>query len=82
MVQIIDYETKNISKNETKETILREQLYKKLILDKLEFNKGMLVENLVAQMFKANGHNLYFFSTSHKEAENLWKLTFYCRKNL
>ncbi len=69
-----------ISATFDKETILREQLYKKLILDKLEFNKGMLVENLVAQMFKANGHNLYFFSTSHKEAENRMEIDFLLSK--
>lgn len=34
--------------------------------DKLELNKGMLVENIVAQMLRAAGHNLYFFSSYSK----------------
>ena len=40
--------------------IAREQLYRKLMLNKLEINKGMLVENLVAQMLRVSGHKLYF----------------------
>ena len=38
------------------------ELYQKLMFDKLEVNEGMLVENIVAQMLKAAGHKLYFFS--------------------
>ena len=63
-----------------KESIEREQLYKKLILDKLEFNKGMLIENLVAQMFKANEHSLFFFSSSDKVAENRMEIDFLLAK--
>lgn len=43
-----------------------EELYRKLMKDKLEINKGMLVENIVAQMLRAAGHKLYFFSTYSK----------------
>ena len=48
-------------------TIENEQLYQKLLLDRLEVNKGMFVENIVAQMFKAAGHKLYFYSSYSKE---------------
>ena len=44
------------------EAIIKESLYKKILFDKLEINKGMLVENIVAQMLKANGHILFFYS--------------------
>ncbi len=44
--------------------IVTEDLYKKLMFGKLEVNAGMLVENIVAQMLKAAGHRLYFFSKS------------------
>lgn len=44
--------------------IVNEDLYKRLLLDKLEVNAGMLVENIVAQMLHASGHRLYFFSKS------------------
>ena len=43
------------------EAIIKESLYKKILFDKLEINKGMLVENIVAQMLKANGHKLFFY---------------------
>lgn len=44
--------------------IVSEELYLKLMFDKLEVNGGMLVENIVAQMLRASGHKLYFFSKS------------------
>ena len=47
--------------------IVSEALYKKLLFDKLEVNKGMLVENIVAQMLTASGHKLYFYSNSSRE---------------
>jgi hypothetical protein len=46
--------------------IMGEELYQKLILDKLEVNEGMLIENIVAQMLVANGHKLFFFSNYSK----------------
>ena len=42
--------------------IVATELYQKLMFGKLEVNEGMLVENIVAQMLKAAGHRLYFFS--------------------
>ena len=47
--------------------IKAEELYRKLMHDKLEVNKGMLVENLVAQMLRSAGHKLYFFSSYNKK---------------
>lgn len=38
------------------------ELYKSVLLDKIEINEGMLMKNIVAQMLRANGHNLYFYS--------------------
>lgn len=46
--------------------IVSEAIYKKLLFDKLEINRGMLVENIVAQMLTASGHKLYFFSNSSR----------------
>lgn len=42
--------------------IVSEEIYKKLLFDKLEVNRGMLIENIVAQMLVTSGHKLYFFS--------------------
>lgn len=47
--------------------IVTEEIYKKILFDKLEFNEGMLVENMVAQMLVASGHKLYFYSNSSRE---------------
>ncbi len=44
--------------------VLAEQIHKRLLFDSLELNKGMLVENVVAQMLATSGYELYFFSTS------------------
>lgn len=38
------------------------ELYKSVLLDKISINEGMLMENIVAQIFKTNGHNLFFYS--------------------
>ena len=42
--------------------IVSEELYQKLLFGKLEVNEGMLVENIIAQMLRAAGHKLYFYS--------------------
>jgi len=46
--------------------LVTEEIYKKLLFDKLEVNKGMLIENIVAQMLVASGHKLYFYSNSSR----------------
>ncbi len=48
-------------------SIVSEKLYRQLLFDKLEVNKGMLVENIVAQMLVASGHKLYFYANSSRE---------------
>lgn len=47
--------------------IVTEEIYQKLLFDKLEVNKGMIVENIVAQMLVTSGHKLYFYSNSSRE---------------
>ena len=47
--------------------IVSEEIYKKLLFDKLEVNKGMIIENIVAQMLVASGHKLYFYSNSSRD---------------
>ena len=61
--------------------IVKEELYKKLMFDKLEFNEGMLMENVVAQMLRAAGHKLYFFSNYSKDdAEERMEIDFLISK--
>lgn len=40
------------------------ELYRAILFDKLDVNEGMIMENIVAQMLRANGHKLYFYSRS------------------
>ena len=42
--------------------IVNDELYKQLLNDKLSINKGMLFENLIAQMLTARGYDLYFYT--------------------
>ena len=42
---------------------LDNKLYKALLEDKLNINEGMITENVVAQILKTNGHELFFYST-------------------
>ena len=46
--------------------ITNKDIYKKVIIDRLSLNNGMIFENAVAQALVASGHNLYF----HKFKEN------------
>lgn len=59
-----------------------QDVYRKIILGKLEMNYGMLTENLVAQMLRASGKKLYYFSSNDREnsAETM-EVDFLVRKN-
>ena len=58
-----------------------EQIYKKILLDKLEVNMGMVMENVVAQMLRAAGHRLYFYSNpSRDDAESRMEIDFLTAK--
>lgn len=62
--------------------IVSEEIYKKLLFDKLEVNKGMIVENIVAQMLVASGHKLYFYSnTSRTDASSRMEIDFLIAKS-
>ncbi len=47
--------------------IVDEEIYKKLLFNKLEVDQGMLTENIVAQMLRASGHKLYFYSSPSRD---------------
>lgn len=46
-----------------------EDLYKALVIDNLGINQGMIIENIVAQMLRASGHDLYFHEYLYKAEE-------------
>lgn len=51
--------------------IVSEEIYKKLLFDKLEVNKGMIMENIVAQMLVASGYKLYFYNNPSRDDASL-----------
>lgn len=62
--------------------IVSEEIYKKLLFDKLSINSGMLMENIVAQMLVSAGHKLYFFSKSSREnSEDRMEIDFLIAKS-
>lgn len=59
-----------------------EEIYKKLLFDKLEINKGMIIENVVAQMLASTGHKLYFYSNpTMKDATSRMEIDFLISKS-
>lgn len=63
--------------------IVTNEIYQKLMFDKLEIDEGMLVENIVAQMLKAAGHELFFYSNYDKEeAKNRMQVDFLVQKEV
>ena len=61
--------------------IVSSDIYRKLLLEKLEVNEGMFMENMVAQMLTSSGHNLYFFSNSSENAEDRMEIDFLLQKD-
>lgn len=57
------------------------ELYRDILLDKLHVNEGMLMENIVAQELRANGHKLFFYSRTDKsQRENHMEIDFLIRQ--
>jgi hypothetical protein len=56
---------------------IENDLYKAILFDRLNINEGMVMENIVAQMLRRNGHKLYFYSRNDKEhRENHMEIDF------
>lgn len=63
--------------------IVSQELYQKLMFDKLEVNEGMLVENVVAQLLRAAGNKLFFFSSNNREdADERMEIDFLIQKGV
>ena len=48
-----------------------DNIYKSLIFDKLGINQGMIMENIIAQMLRAKGYDLYFHEFLYQENEQV-----------
>ena len=56
-------------------------IHNRILFDRIEINEGMLVENVVAQMLRAAGRELYFYSNSSREsAEDRMEIDFLLAK--
>lgn len=59
------------------DSVMHQKVAKAIVNDRLEFNKGMIFENIVAQMFRANNKKLYFYSRSDsKNSANTIEIDF------
>ena len=71
-----------LSQSFSSEELVDEEIYKKILLDKLSFNKGMVIENIVAQMLRSAGHSLFFYSNPTREsAEDRMEIDFLITKS-
>ncbi len=53
------------------------EFYKAILFDKLNINEGMIMENVVAQMLRARGHKLFFYSQAdHNTRANNMEIDF------
>lgn len=62
--------------------LVSEEIYKKLLFDKLEANTGMIIENIVAQMLTVSEHKLYFYSNpARDDVSNRMEIDFLVAKS-
>ena len=66
-----------VSQTFSTKDLAKEEIYKKMLLDKLEFNNGLIMENAIAQMLTASNHDLYYYS----ETEDRMEIDFLLTKN-
>lgn len=63
------------------DAIKNAELYRKILMGKLEFNKGMITENVVAQLLRSSGYPLYFYANTDREnRDNTMEIDFLIRK--
>ncbi len=48
-------------------SLLKDDVYRQILNDRLSLNEGMFYENVVAQMLVAGGHKLYFYTQYNRE---------------
>ena len=62
--------------------LVDEEIYRKILFNKLTFNEGMIMENIVAQMLTATGKKLYFYFNYDKQnSSNNMEIDFLIAKN-
>lgn len=62
--------------------LLADEVYKQILGDDLNLNKGMLYENAIAQMLTSNGHKLFFYTHyNHEKHRNDIEIDFLISNN-
>ena len=61
--------------------IVTNDIYQKLLTNKLEVNKGMLMENIVSQMLVSGGNRLYYYQSSSIHAQDRMEIDFLIAKD-
>lgn len=51
----------------SEKVLAAEDIHSRILTGRIEINKGIPMENAVAQMFRAAGHDLYFYTNSNRE---------------
>ncbi len=70
-----------ISHTLNNQSYIDSEIYKGLLFNKLNINKGMFAENVVAQLLVANGHKLFFYVNNDKaNRENNMEIDFIISK--
>ena len=52
------------------------QIYQKLLNDKLSTNMGYVYENIIAQMLRATGKELYYHTIPYQEGKKYYEIDF------
>ena len=61
---------------------LENDLYRAILLDQLGVNEGMLLENAVAQCFRANGHKaIFYIEKTNDSRKTIMEIDFLIREN-
>ena len=59
----------------------KDGVYEKILKGKLDYNRVILMEKLVAQQLCVAGHPLYFYTSSSRESAERMEIDFLIRKN-
>lgn len=59
--------------------VIEHDVYSALLKDRLHLNEGMFTENVVAQMLRANGNNLFFHTFYMEGGKNRYEMDFLVR---
>ncbi len=58
---------------------LDNELYGFILADKLQTNEGMLIENMIAQCLRANGHHAYYYRKLDEREKKTYEVDFVIR---